>query len=239
MTRRAYLIGGSYLEELAGVRADINAWKEFLHSPVGGSWDEGEIVDLSEETFVSIKGELAFGRLFDYSLLCFAGHGRATVDSDGYSTTIVQINDKEEVSEYDLNPKSPRCTMLFDCCRRLPTDAELESFAIKEGASKVKYNTREIFDRAMSGCEKGLVRIYGTELDHGAADEKSFTRMMIKYSKAAVESCEDGVLRLPDAVRGARNLLDEQQTPVYRGGRRLGHFPFAIKPELGTKEILS
>ena len=179
MTRRAYLIGGSYLKKLDGVRADIDAWKEFLQSSVGGSWDEGEIVDLSEETLASIKGELAFGRLFDYTLLCFAGHGRATLDSDGYSTTIIQINDKEEVAEYDLNPKSPRCTMLFDCCRRLPTDAELESFAIKEGASKVKYNTREIFDRAMSGCEKGLVRIYGTELDHGAADEKSFTRMMI------------------------------------------------------------
>ena len=38
MTRRAYLIGGSYLKKLDGVRADIDAWKEFLQSSVGGSW---------------------------------------------------------------------------------------------------------------------------------------------------------------------------------------------------------
>lgn len=237
MTRRAYLIGGRYSEDrLEGVCADIDAWKEFLQSPIGGSWRQDEIVDLSGQGATSVCATLRSGRLVDYSFVCFSGHGRAELDPDGYSTTFVWVNDGEEVPEYDLNPGSARCTMLFDCCRRLPKEPSLESFSMDVAIDMAQYDTHAVFNRALLACEKGLVRIYGTELDHGAADEKSFTRMMIKYSKAAVESCEDGVLRLPDAVRGAKKWLDEQQTPVYRGGRRLGHFPFAIKPSLGRLE---
>lgn len=234
MTRMAYLIGGSYTDEtLNGVRADIAAWKGYLTSPTGGSWREDEIIDLSGERAASICATLRTGRLIDYSFVCFSGHGRALLDPYGYSTTVVLANDEEELSECDLNPGSPRCTMLLDCCRHLPKEPLIESFAMDAVVDTMRYDTHEVFDRVLQGCEKGLVRIYGTELNHGAADEKSFTRMMIRYAENAVEDCADGILRLPDAVRGAKKWLDEQQTPVYRGGRRLGHFPFAIKPSFG------
>lgn len=240
MTRTAYLIGGTYARnDLSGVSADVHAWESFLTSPIGGSWRPDEIVDLSGKRAASIKEVLQSGSQIDYSFVCFSGHGRALVDSDGYSATLLLINDEEEVSEFDLNPGSPRCTMLFDCCRHLSEPFSKESFALDEAECRLQYNTHKIFDRALLGCEKGVAKIYGTELDHGAADEKSFTRMMIKYAMSVVENCADGILRLPDAVRGANELLDKQQTPVYRGGRRLGHFPFAIKPSLGVLEEVS
>ena len=142
---------------------------------------------------------------------------------------MVQINDTETMSERELNPGSPWCMQIFDCCRKPIVESAESGFVIEKAASFSDYfSTRKKFARELLRCEKGLVKVFATEVGHGAADERSFSRVLLEIAKETIGNCQDGVLRINDAVQLANNELPPQQTPVYMGGRRLRHFPFAV-----------
>lgn len=231
MKRIAFLIGGSYasLEKpLAGVALDVQAWKDYLSSPCGGCWAPDEIVDLSgkdrKQILLTLITEVA-----DYALVCFSGHGYLTQDRFGFDVTMAKINDMEAMSERELNPGSPWCMQIFDCCRKSIVESAESGFVIEKTASFSDYfSTRKKFDRELLRCEKGLVKVFATGVGRSAADKKSFSRVLLETAKETIGNCQDGVLRINDAVRLANAELPSQQTPVYMGGRRLRHFPFAV-----------
>ena len=233
MQRRAFLIGGDYQRpdnSLSGVGADIAAWKQYLMSPCGGSWAEEEIFDLSGSSKETIVSMFQVGRTVDYSLVCFSGHGYLTKDRFGFNMTMTLINDVDEMSERELNPGSPWCMQVFDCCRKW-SENEKVGFSKEAFNASFQHNTRALFENEMLKCEKGLVKVFAAGEGQAAADKKSFSRTLIEIARSAVETCQDGILRINDAVRFAQTEMPPQQTPVYLGGRRLHHFPFAVKSQ--------
>ena len=233
MQRRAFLIGGDYKDPdnaLPGVRVDILAWKRFLMSSTGGSWYENEIMDLSGQSKAQILEALHGGRSIDYSLVCFSGHGYLAKDRFGFSMTMTLINDAMEMSERELNPASPWTMMVFDCCRK---GADNEKVAFSKEARNMSYqwNTRPLFEGELLKCERGLVKVFAADEGQAADDDRSFSRVLIEVAKGMVGACQDGILRINDAVRYAQAEMPLQQTPVYMGGRRLHHFPFAVKTQ--------
>ena len=233
MQRRAFLIGGNYQRpdnSLSGVGSDISAWKQYLMSPYGGSWAEDEILDLSGRSKDNIVSMLQVGRTIDYSLVCFSGHGYLTKDRFGFNMTMTLVNDVDEMSERELNPGSPWCMQVFDCCRK---GAENEKVAFSNEAlnKSFQYNTRILFENELLKCERGLVKVFAAGEGEEADDDRSFSRVLMEVSKLMVGTCQDGVLRIDDAVRFAQIEMPPQQTPVYLGGRRLHHFPFAVKAQ--------
>lgn len=233
MQRRAFLIGGNYQRpdnSLSGVGSDISAWKQYLMSPYGGSWAEDEILDLSGRSKDNIVSMLQVGRAIDYSLVCFSGHGYLTKDKFGFNMTMTLVNDVDEMSERELNPGSPWCMQVFDCCRK---GAENEKVAFSNEAlnKSFQYNTRILFENELLKCERGLVKVFAAGEGEEADDNRSFSRVLMEVSKLMVGTCQDGVLRIDDAVRFAQIEMPPQQTPVYLGGRRLHHFPFAVKAQ--------
>lgn len=231
MQRRAFLIGGNYQKPgnlLLGVGADIVAWKQYLMSPFGGSWAEDEILDLSGSSKDNIVSMLQVGRTVDYSLVCFSGHGYLTKDRLGFNMTMTLINDVDEMSERELNPGSPWCLQIFDCCRKGPENEKV-GFSNEALNKSVQHDTKMLFENELLKCERGLVKVFAADEGQAAADKKSFSRTLIEIARSAVETCQDGILRINDAVRFAQIEMPPQQTPVYLGGRRLHHFPFAVK----------
>lgn len=231
MKRLAFLIGGTYdnlEDQLPGVAADIRAWKQFLVSPFGGSWMDDEIVDLSGQAKPAILSELRRGVGVDYSIVCFSGHGCLVKDHFGFSTTKVFVNDRDEMLETECNPGSSWCTMVFDCCRRHPVQEKV-AFANEATELFKSADTRVRFEKELMKCEKGLVKVFAADVGQAAGDEPSFSRMLISTAQDH-DSYSEGVLRINQAVRLAGNAMPKQQTPVYAGGRRLRHFPFAVLP---------
>ena len=233
MQRRAFLIGGDYKNPdnaLPGVRTDILAWKRFLMSSTGGCWYENEIMDLSGQSKAQILEALQGGRSIDYSLACFSGHGYIAKDRFGFSMTMTLINDAIEMSERELNPASPWTMMVFDCCRK-GTDNEKVAFSNEALNMSYQSNTRSLFEGELLKCERGLVKVFTADEGQAADDDRSFSRVLIEVAKGMIGACQDGVLRINDAVRYAQAEMPPQQRPVYMGGRRLHHFPFAVKAQ--------
>lgn len=230
MQRRAFLIGGNYQRpdnSLSGVGSDISAWKQYLMSPYGGSWAEDEILDLSGRSKDNIVSMLQVGRTIDYSLVCFSGHGYLTKDRLGFNMTMTLINDVDEMSERELNPGSPWCMQVFDCCRK-GLENEKVAFSNEALNASFQHNTRALFENELLKCERGLVTVYAADEGEGAADERSFSRVLMGVSKDKVGASTNGVLHIDEAVRFANAEMPPQQNPVYKGGRRLHHFPFAV-----------
>ncbi len=230
MQRRAFLIGGDYKKPgdyLSGISADIAAWKRYLMSSCGGCWTRDEIVDLSGSSKEYISAMLQAGRTVDYSLVCFAGHGYLAKDNWGFNVTKVWINDGVEMSERELNPGSPWCMQIFDCCRK-GLENEKVAFSNEALNASFQHNTRALFENELLKCERGLVTVYAAGEGEGAADVRSFSRVLMGVSKDKVGASTNGVLHIDEAVRFANAEMPPQQNPVYKGGRRLHHFPFAV-----------
>lgn len=228
MIRRAYLIGGVYSKLLEGVGRDIRSWKNFLLSPLGGGWQPEELIDMTGWKRADILEGIQKGKSCDYSCVIFSGHGYMDVDAYGFTSTFVNVNDEVTLSEGDLNPGNPRCLMILDCCRKFPSEDDLvpvmDSFAMEKSASF----TRKTFDDEVMKAERGLVTVYAAEEDHSAMDGRSFSRSLIRVASQFREAFENGVLHIDRATELAEQFLVKQQHPVYNGGRRLHHFPFAI-----------
>lgn len=232
MKRLAFLIGGTYRaaeNRLSGVAEIIRAWRRFLTSPYGGSWTDDEIVDLSGEDKNAIVSEIRRGGEADYSLVCFFGHGRLAKDRFGFSAAKVFINDRDALQEDECNPGSPRCSMILDCSRKRPSRDKV-SFAKETPGESTRENARARFEEELLKCETGLAMVFAADDGEASADGRSFSRVLIAGAKDP-DNYSDGILRIDRAVRLAGNATPERRTPVYEGGRRVLHFPFALLPK--------
>ena len=228
LQRKAFLIGGRYEEKLPGIAADMRAWREFLTSPLGGGWYQGEIEDLSGLCRADVINALGSARECFYACVLFSGHGRVVKDEYGFTWTHISLNDEEEVSELDLNPQNARCLIVLDCCRKVYeqtcTRVLDEAVQTKEAST----DARVRYEQAILKCEEGPTTVYATELDKYADDRQSFTRALIQAAHGNTDVHPDGILTMPDAVRQSQAYMSPQQMPVYNGGRRLHHLPFAV-----------
>lgn len=247
LKRRAILIGGDDVESepyrrtpSQGVKADIRAWKEFLLSDLGGDWEDNEILELTDVTADDVKVAVGDAGHSDFSLVAFSGHGSLRKDKWGFDETIMVLKDGQAISERELNTGSPWCVAIMDCCRNHPEGAQTATgFSKKAQMESLRASTRELYDEAILRSERGFVKVYSADVGQSAADKNSFTRHLIETAEEEIGNCSDGILTFRDAVRltapKMQPLVDEdgllkQWNPVYDGGRRRGHFPFAVKP---------
>jgi len=235
MKRRALIIGASpQCDPLKGVKRDADRWKGFLISNAGGAWDENTEVsviyeDVSIDRVLEAKDMLVGA---DYGLTVFLGHGYVEDDQMGLPETFLVINDDEVLSERQLNPRTPWYMSVMDCCRKY--EAVDEAVHVSKAASlediAAKPYVRELFDKAIFSAEKGWVKMYAADLHQSAADEVSFSHILIqeaekwaKYNEGVLDS-KNGY----DLVSKRFEEIDPQQRPIHRAGRRIRYFPLAI-----------
>ena len=122
-----------------GVFADIENYKNFLCSPLGGGWHFDKDSDVCSEIkiFPSPQRNILLPYLerlksYDYIIIAFCGHGRY---SRLYQQTIIQINEHEEVRESELRDFGIRENLVLDCCRVLLSDIvtdAMEHFGLRK-----------------------------------------------------------------------------------------------------------
>lgn len=237
MKRLAILIqaplSGKYF--LDGVRVDIAAWRRHLTSLAGGAWNSDEIVELKNPSKYKLQHAINQARNADFAIIAFSGHGFTVKNELGFIKTFVYINDNPKASESTvaadaLNPGTKRCILSLDCCRKIekmePITEAFECFS-DDGDSRTAYRT--LYEQKVLACEEGCCRLYAASFQESAADNESFTQVLISIGGMAAESGE--TLTIKEGMDRTKEYFEKnnpQQHPSYNGGRRLSHFPFVI-----------
>lgn len=97
-----------------GVNVDVQAYLDFFHSPLGGSWYEFEIKVLKYPSCAEVRSALTELRRADYSMIVFCGHGY----SNQYDETILELSKDEELPASELRGPCAKRSIILDCCRK-------------------------------------------------------------------------------------------------------------------------
>jgi hypothetical protein len=133
---------------------------------------------------------------------------------------------------------------MIDACRKIEAVKEIRKearFAAVQKAIDWSYRAkcRAAFDESISRSEQGIIKLFSCALDEAAGETPEggyFTKGMIDGAEEWADGRNKGssaVLSLWQAFQFAElevQVRMPQQHPQYDGGRRLGHFPFAVKP---------
>ena len=112
----------------------INRWEAFFKSPIGGFWQENEIIRINEQNPTGPGGmEVFMSQLdldnCDYSVIVFCGHGLRT--EDGKDGIQLPIPSQENLNVFPVErligitkyathiPVHIRRTIILDACRRI------------------------------------------------------------------------------------------------------------------------
>lgn len=248
MKRRAILIEAANLKgqtPLPGAEVDIKNYKRFLCSIQGGYWFESEIRTLSKPSKRQLLDEIQSAiREADYLFLTFSGHGYMQKINPQYlpptekERTMLCINDSETISIAEINP-AMKNFLIADSCRGVE---DLEKALLFEDTLRAAYvksreeTSRELFDAAVMKAEAGQVIAYSCGVNEAAGEDKNrggyFSAAMIECARSLTESglqravCGNEVF---DLAFGKVKRQAALQNPEYSPGRRLHHFPFAVK----------
>lgn len=167
-----------------GVFADIENYKNFLCSPLGGGWHFDKNSDDGSEIkiFPSPKRNILLPYLerlksYDYITIAFCGHGGY---SPLYQQTIIEINKHERILESELRGFGIRENLVLDCCRVLlldiVTDA-MEHFGLRKASAHHRelnfVKCRKYYEKSISECRPGCNVLYGCNVGESSGESKS------------------------------------------------------------------
>jgi hypothetical protein len=243
MTRKAIMIGSpgpkNTKHYLKGVDADLHHIERFLKSPIGGSWEDPEIEDLSDYTLENLI-EIIQEINTDYLLVYFSGHGYQYLKE-----TIIALNDTETISITNLISfiKASKALIILDTCRKDIHD-EYESFTGPEYLSFKSTlnqpNSSEKHMQIISESTNGISIAYACSVGEISNDTKlggDYTYSLLKTSLEWYESQNnESVLSINDAndlahqyLKFKSNFVQNPQIEMTNDKEENLNFPFAIK----------
>jgi len=248
MVSRKALIIGSPDEKIPGVNVDVKNIKEYLKSPVGGLWYDGEVQTLISPSVNEIRRQIEALKASDYSLVFFAGHGYHSIER---KRTILHVNPKETLDSLELRVGAQKHTLILDCCRKSESDrrfmkSAMEAFAL-DSAKRQSLNPlecRRYFEKALLDCDDGLVVMNSCSINETAGENESdggyYTASLIdsanewaerklanidltaKFSTSSTQDRHDAAAAQVKILSGGR------QTPNFESPRTAKKFPFAV-----------
>lgn len=248
MTRKALLIGGPGAKGssryLQGVERDLDAYKRFLLSPLGGAWENTEIISHMSPSEADIKRDLALLKAADYSFVLFSGHGYY---SKAASSTILELRDRVELDSSFLRVGAAKQTVILDCCR-VVYPAVTKSVVEAAMDSLVKALTldanecRKYYDKRIQECPSGLIVLHSSSINETSGDDSQlggvYCANLIKsaekwkkkgnfntvdsYYVCDVPKAHD--LTIPEVTRRSGG----RQNPQIEKPKSTPYFPFAI-----------
>ena len=244
MNRKAILIEASNVKGetlLPGAKKDVDNWKAFLKSPLGGFWAEEEITVLTKPSSFSVSLLLGMFTESDrYCFVAFSGHG---------TNGNVVLNDTEKsVSYATLTPRSGKGTLIIDSCRGA---ANAVAFAkaggvvrnsIYEGAHSAplsasngmpSFSYKDAWLTALKAAKSGKVTMLSCSEGQSANEDPSsggyYTSLLMegarKWEQITPKQVE--IFTTKNAHDYAALKLPQQQKPEYKPPNL--SFPFAVK----------
>ncbi|MDR3109516.1 MAG: caspase family protein [Planctomycetaceae bacterium] len=169
MKKKIFMIGNT--NGLPGVNVDIDSYRSFFTSPVGGNWYDGEIEILRNPR----KGEL-LARInamrqknYDYVITIFSGHGGFARNG-----TVLEINKYDElIDANELRNLSERQLLIFDCCREIivPSATKTASILNLSLSKQAEYDiVREKYEERISQSVPQEVILWACNTQEAATD---------------------------------------------------------------------
>jgi hypothetical protein len=186
MKRKAILIGNT--NGLQGVQVDLNNYKKFLKSEIGGAWLDSEILTLKNPSLTILNMHILNIKMNerpDFVFLVYTGHG-------GYirKATVFEINEKHEtIEESKLWNIAKRQISISDCCRGIDTDELSESVKLFSDGGKIgQSQARLIYDKRIMESEEQQARFYSCSIgepsiDTGLSGGGLYTKNLLKAIK--------------------------------------------------------
>ena len=257
MTRKAILIESSNVKDhtdLPGARIDVQNWKSYLKSDVGGAWSDSEIVTLSKPWSSDVEAALKAASDC-YCFVAFSGHG-----CNG-SVVLNDHNDSFLISSF--KPKTNRATLIVDACRgvadalallanlkvAMANESIIKAVAVEalQGRSTVFCNAAEGYvtnrvlrttnhrsqwDTALSTTSSGTVEMLACAKGQAASENPSaggyYTSLLMQSAELwDKRTGRASTHSTKDAHDYAASKLPNQQTPEYAPSWLA--FPFAVK----------
>ena len=227
----------------AGVLVDVENYKKFLLSPLGGFWDKSEIISLNRPRKALVDEYLKHLQNYEYTFIVYTGHGY----SESSGKTILNLRFGERYDSLDLRPGAKRRTVILDCCRRVHTRYLVEDQLIaKVERREITLNAdecRRYFDDEIMKCGNGIIignscskneysndhptngGYYSSSLLRVASDwynNKTSVNLSKKYYPFSIIAAHNS------AIESVKKLSGGNQNPEIEKPRSEPYFPFAI-----------
>jgi hypothetical protein len=238
---RGALIIGSPDSKIPGAKRDIENYRKFLLSPLGGLWRQTEIVTLESPSKQQVVSQINALKSVEYSVVVFAGHGGHVSAS---SPPIVVLQPNVEIDSSELRVGAPKHTLILDCCRVLEPESVMDSMLAKSERRKHTLNPedcRRFFDKAITDSGNGIVVLYACGFNESAGEGSQggwYSTSLIAAArdweeKSDVDTSKNyNTLSVLDAhdrsVSRVRSLSGNRQNPTREQPRATKYFPFAV-----------
>jgi hypothetical protein len=187
----------------------LSAFASFLCSDLGGAWEESELQILTDPTVAQITDAVRAAEGADYFLGYFIAHGALRRGARPWRQLFADFGG-EELSEAQLNPGNPWCTLILDSS----SGGTAEPPQIVR--TRTNATSRATFDEALGHAERGLIKAWAPPT--GGVDDFTFELLQHLATWAKSESDTLSCQEVFDAIAGT----------VYECGRRIRHFPIAV-----------
>lgn len=227
---------------LPGVDLDVENYRDFLKSPIGGAWLDNEIQTLYRSSLKSV--ERALGRLqaSDYSIIIFSGHGE---HSEHLDTTMLELNDDDIFDSMDLREGANKRSIIIDCCRIVAKPLRIKLAELAKANPPSRFNATECrtwYDAQIEECTKGVVVCHSCDVGESAGDDEtrggyySYDLIMASrewYQSGSFDTTNEYyIYSIVDAHLVAKERTARRsggtQNPVIEKPRTKIHFPFAV-----------
>jgi hypothetical protein len=243
MNRMAVLIASPCTEGtrdyLPGTIRDIEKYREFLLSPLGGAWKPEEITTLRNPSATKVASKASALTGADYGFVLFSGHGCHR----GKSTWVL-LNPSEEIDADQLRIGAPRQTLIVDCCRKTVTEPLYEVLAKAHRMAPAYLHPgwcRTHYDMHIEKCGSYVAAMFACLRDETASE----TSEGGYYADALLNAARDwlnnsdvdtatasAIFSVADAHEEARAQVRRQsgnrQNPDMGYARSGPQFPFAV-----------
>lgn len=237
ISRKAVLIGDSGLTSnfLPGVEVDIRNYRDYLKSPIGGSWQDSEIELLIGKSGKEVRDYIS-GLYNDYIFVAYSGHGgfkRST------TSTVIELKGLDYDESILVNTKCSWQLNILDTCRTIIKEQPLiKGFsALNEAVRGVTSDTSIYFFNAFDNLEKGLIKIYSAGIGESAGEKPNegglYTYNELNTSVNHGKTQNLGTYADINIIFHATKLVVQQksfnrQNPEILAGRRRYFPPFAM-----------
>ncbi|PXX37326.1 hypothetical protein DFR42_11620 [Undibacterium pigrum] len=227
-------LGDAYLP---GVQRDLDAYRTFFESPLGGAWESYEILTLKSPSKYSVKAHLKLASKADYAFIAFIGN---EVRPSKQDTKLITINNKETMLDREFMEDGGRRTIIFDCNRKTAPAQAMEKavFADSPLPDFDRTNCRKYFDRSLMKCSPVVVVAHACRDGEYANDDHSYISQQIRQANnyalnLKYETCDSYyTLRIAQvharASAAVRAHSKGLQNPALERARPEDSFPFCI-----------
>jgi len=222
----------------SGVFHDMHGYYSHFTSLCGGAWKVREEIFIEKQPITKkrLKKYIEyFNCEAEYSIFIFVGHGEYHEDYG----TIIQLNAKEKISEFDLSLDNvSRRLNIFDCCRE-KTIFPMQGRYLKESYISQSFSAsnvelyRECFNSLLGASIKGNINIYSCSINERSKDISNLGGLFSYHLLRNTIGNEN--LSIYKAFKKAepivKRLSSYEQNPVIDRPRVNGNsFPFYLKP---------